>query len=179
MWPFKSTSKVAGAVTVTREQLAEVMWNLCQEGAHDFSKQLQHEFQETEFTIEGDQKTILFSECIMLHLWLTSKVLAPEKELLDSVHEHFFQTLQARVSNPKTLENIKAKLLDRYGRYYGAWSNEAKGSQFIFGTEVLQCLVNRGHPNQNLLSHCTEVVMYVLTFMAIVAKTRPKYEIAD
>jgi len=166
-------------VLIPQIEFAEEVWHLCRKASKDFVSNMQSKLAQTSIQLDADRKGLLVEECLILHMWIISKTLVHEKHLLDAIHDCFFNWGSSYNMTPETLELLRAKLEERYKRYYAAWDDNAGGGQFIFGGEVLQCLLNSGRPNPELLDAFIsfDVVMSVLSFMKCVAKARLQYEI--
>jgi hypothetical protein len=157
-------------------QLAEVIWCLCLDEANSFTEKLIIDFQGTPFAIEADKRTVVLLESVILHLWLVSKVLAPEKVLLDAVHECFLQRF--KTPGATQMDSLRTKLLDRYTKYYGAWKGWDSNGLFSLADEILRCHLNNGKPDRRFLAEWPKIFPVVETFVLVVAKTRSQYNVA-
>ena len=166
------------APKVTRKELAEAMLYLAKKGVAQFCGELS-EATGIPYSAEDERMAWIVEEARVLHLWVISKTLSPEKDLLDAVHNCYWEYLQSHKMTADALELFKAKVSERYERYYAAWDDKAGGNQWILASEIQKCLFDRGRQTGRLPDAFSgfRIISWVSTFMRIVLKSRSRYEI--
>jgi hypothetical protein len=131
----------------------------------------------TALSVGEDRMASLWEEAIILHLWLTAKVLAPDKEVLDVVHNRFMEEYRAQGASAEFEQYLLAKIHDRYGRYYGAWNSWDSGGLFSLADEILRWHLTGGKGDHRLLAHCPKVVPVIQKFVSVVIETRDDFDV--
>jgi len=159
----------------TMPQLAALLFEQCIDASKRFCEDIQQQLANTSF--EPPTKAV-FSEAILMHLWISSKILTPHQGLLDSLHDCYFRWIASQAAGTDDerralLRSAQETLHQRYRAYYDAW-DEAHAWQHNLCRLILQHLLTAGRPdrrlqNASLVAHTN---ISLLTFMKYVAEFR-------
>jgi hypothetical protein len=126
----------------------------------DFSQRAQSIL---EIQLDETQLMALKREIYMLNLWIISKILSPDRKILDELHKIYFlphlnenqikQWLEQKET--ENLKNVLKKdedeLRERYQKYYAEWDDNSGGNQAILATTILEYLLNKGQPDRHFV----------------------------
>lgn len=171
---------------VTAEEMAKGLSMFCKK----FSKHLYEDFGVKAQGILGikldeAQSVTLAREIWIINLWIISKVLSPDKKVLDELHkiylfsyEKMASTEQGKTNFPKEAEK---ELHDRYKKYYDAWDDNSGGNQSILSMTMLEYMLNKGQPDKRFVNFLltSEINSHVLGMMKAVLDFRKDFEITD
>lgn len=142
--------------------------------------------------LDETQTITLKREIYMINMWIISKVLSPDKRVLDQLHKtyllpHVNQTKINQWLEQKETENLKGvlkqderELNERYAKYYNEWDDSGNKS-FILATTMLEYMFNKGQPDRRLVNAdlSSRVNSHILRMMMTILDFRKKYEISD
>jgi len=123
-------------------------------------------------------------EIYMINMWIISKVLSPDKKVLDEFHKIYLfahadmaQTEQGKINFPKVAEK---ELHERYTKYYSEWDDSGSKSE-ILALTMLEYMFNKGQPDKRLINIdlSFRVNTHVLGMMKAMLDFRSGFEIID
>ncbi len=173
MWPFRRKH-----FSVTTEQLAPIVMEFMRRRGRQSAADLQNQAQE-KWRLEQDEITVLGHEIFLAFLWATSKVLDPDKALLDSLHDGYFQSCFA---SGTTHEDAAARanaaqteLAERYRQYYQAWEKDATSSngRFALASAMAKCFFPKRRPDIEISAF---IGIDIQLFMKGLLQLRSEYE---
>lgn len=156
----------------------------------DFSQRAQS-FLELEF--DEVQLATLEREIYIMNLWIISKILSPDKKILDELHKiyllpHVNQTQINELLEQKKTENLRNvlkqddnDLREQYQKYYAAWDDKSGSNQAILATTILEHLLNEGQPDRRLIRIDLQFLIstHVFGMMKSIINFRNDYEVVD
>lgn len=166
---------------VTQLQLAEGLWMFCRKWSKDFYAWFTKALDDMNFPLNQKSNMILTREIIILHFWIVSKALSPDKEILDELHNIYingYENLAESTDDKDTFKKFAERELQiRYKQYYDAWHNDS-GEQIQLSTTILNNLLNDGKKEKLLdFSLLTKVNTRVLLTLTYALEFRSKFEI--
>lgn len=143
--------------------------------------------------LDETQSATLAREIYMINLWIISKILSPDKKILDELHKiyllpHVNQNQIDQWFEQKETENLKnvlkhdeSELHERYKKYYADWDEKSGGNQSILATTMLEYMFNKGQPDERFIRAdlMFEVNTHILGMMKFIIDFRKGYEIID
>lgn len=156
----------------------------------DFNQRAQS-FLELEF--DEVQLATFEREIYIMNLWIISKILSPDKKILDELHKiyllpHVNQKQINEWLEQKKAENLRSvlqqdesDLRERYQKYYAAWDDKSGSNQAILATTILEYLLNEGQPDRRLIRIDLQFLItnHIFGIMKFVMDFRNKYEVVD
>lgn len=135
----------------------------------------------------------LAREIYMINLWVISKVLSPQRKILDELHKIYLlphsnedqikEWLEQNNTEKlrEVLKQDESDLRERYTKYYADWDDEAKGNQSIVAVSMLEYMFNKGKPDRRFMSLdlTFEMIHHLFGMMKFILDFRIKYEIVD
>jgi hypothetical protein len=139
------------------------------------------------------QLTTLAREIYMMNLWIISKILSPDKKVLDELHKiyllpHVNQNQINKWLEQKETEKLKnilkqdeRDLHERYAKYYADWDDKSGSNQTILATTMLEYLLNKGQPDRRFIRIDLQFLItnHVFGMMKFIMDFRNKYEVVD
>ena len=163
MWPFRKTP-----IVVTNEQLAIAVAEFAQTCGNYLSTELQN-YANQKWQLESTEIASMGNEIFVASLWMVSKALRPDKALLDSLHDGYFESCYhsgaTHEEGKARAEAAQSELGARYRQYHQAWDKDAKGDGGLaLGSEMANCFFPKRKPVMDaqlcmLISIHTGVVM--------------------
>ena len=135
--------------------------------------------------LDEAQSVTLAREIWMINLWIISKVLSPDKKVLDELHdiylfsyENMAQTKHGKKEFPKRAEK---ELHERYKKYYEVWDDNSGGNQMVLAMTMVEYMLNKGQPDKRFVNILltSEINTHVLSVMKAVLDFRKDFEIVD
>lgn len=139
------------------------------------------------FQIEPNEAQLVSfkREVYMISMWVISKVLSPDKKVLDELHKAYLfahadmaQTERGKINFPKVAEK---ELHERYAKYYDEWDDSGKKS-FILGSTMLEYMFGKDLSDKRRLFNAdliARVSSHVLRMMMAILDFRKKYDVVD
>lgn len=131
------------------------------------------------------QTVTLKREIFMLNMWAISKVLSPDKEILDELHKIYLlphineKQIKQWLEQDKT-ENLKnvlkqdeSELNQRYAKYYANWDDKSGGNQSVLAITILEYMFNGGKPDRRFVDarlifevngHIFDIMKFIIDF---------------
>lgn len=168
---------------VSSKEMAGGLWMFCKKFSKGFQDDLISTLKETGIKLDEEQEIDIVFEIIKMNLWIISKALSADKDVLNELHkiyiyghENLAKTEEEKVAFPKQAEH---DLNEVYAKYYNAWDDNSGGNQSILSLTILEQLLNKGNPNKQLLdARLTFFVnTHVLTMLKAVLDFRNGFEI--
>ncbi len=137
-----------------------------------------------EIKLDVAQLVTLKREVYMINMWIISKILSPDKKVLDEFHKAYLfthadmaQTEQKKIDFPKIAEK---ELHERYARYYSEWDDSGSKSG-ILALTMLEYMFNKGQPDKRLINIDLffRVNTHVFGMMKAMLDFRNGFEIVD
>lgn len=143
--------------------------------------------------LDETQLATLKREIYMMNLWIISKILSPDKKILDELHKIYFlphlneNQIKQWLKEKKT-ENLQSvlkqderELNERYVKYYAEWDDKSGGNQSILVMTMLEHMFNNGKLNRSFVNArlTFEVNAHILGMMKFIIDFRKKYAIID
>lgn len=137
-----------------------------------------------DFKLDEAQLVTFKREIYMMNMWIISKVLSPDKKILDELHKLYLfkhadmaQTEQGKIDFPKVAEK---ELHERYKKYYAEW-DDSGGKSEILALTMLEYMLNKGQPDKRLINIdlSFRVNTHVLGMMKAILDFRSGFEIVD
>ncbi len=134
--------------------------------------------------LDVGQLVTLKREVYMINMWITSKILSPDKKILDEFHKKYLfahadmaKTEQGEIDFPKIAEK---ELHERYAKYYADW-NDKGSEQFILAMTMLEYMLNKGQPDKRFVRIDLQffVIQHIYGMMKFIMDFREKHEIID
>lgn len=139
-----------------------------------------------------DQIT-LAREIYIINLWIISKVLSPDKRILDELHKIYLlphsnedqikQWLEQHDTEKlrDVLKQDESDLRERYTKYYADWDNKSEGNQFVLAMTMLEYMFNKGKPHRRFvgIDLTFEMIHHIFGMMEFILAFRKKYEVID
>ena len=146
-----------------------------------------------EVKLDEAQSTTLKREIYMMNMWIISKILSPDRKVLDELHKiyllpHVNQNQINKWLEQKEAENLKnvlkqdeGELNERYAKYYADWDDKSGGNQSILAMTMLEHMFNNGQPDKRFVDArlTFEVNAHILGMMKFIIDFRKGYEIID
>lgn len=132
---------------------------------------------------DGAQSATLAREIWIINLWIISKVLGPDKKVLDELqksyllaYEKMASTEQGKANFPREAEK---ELRERYEKYYNAWDDNSGGNQSVLAITMLEYMLNKGQPDKRFANVLliSEINSHMLGMMKAVLDFRKDFEI--
>jgi hypothetical protein len=176
MWPFQKRTNI-----VTSKQFAAVVMEFIGRYGRDVCAELQKEAEDT-WSLEPDEITILGNELFVAHLWMVSKAIATDKEVLNSLHDGYFQSCYhsgaTRQEGAQHANAAQSELSIRYENYYTAFEKDIKANGGLaLGFEMSQFFFPKHKPVLNAMIHFI-IQTHVNIFITSLLKMRQEYKIA-
>ena len=145
--------------------------------------------------LDESQLITLKREIYMINLWIISKVLSPDKKVLDELHKiyllpHVNENQIKQWLEQKETENLinvlkqdESELHERYTKYYANW-NDGGSEQFILAHTMLEYMFNKGQPeigSNSLFDMALSrlVINHIYGMMNFIMNIRKKYAVVD
>lgn len=139
------------------------------------------------------QSVVLSREIYMINLWVISKILSPDKKVLDELHRtyHLPHSNENQIKQwlkGKKTENLRNvlkqdenELRERYAKYYADWDDKSGGNQSILAMTMLEYMFNKGQPSKRFVDIrlTFQVNMHILGMMKSIIELRKEHEIID
>jgi hypothetical protein len=163
---------------LTDVELASKLWEFCIDMSQVFQQSVIPSIEEAGLKLSKEEKEGSIIEIINLNLWIISKALSSEKDVLENLH-HFYAFAMEKDSErkkPKQQAEIMGNLIEIYKKYYNSWNDESGGVQMSLSIEILQQLFNNGGPDRKFLNAFAAypVNHYVLTTIQTTLDLRDK-----
>lgn len=143
--------------------------------------------------LDEAQSATLKREIYMMNMWIISKILSPDRKVLDELHKiyllpHVNQSEINEWLEQKKAENLKnvlkqdeKELNERYAKYYADWDDKSGGNQSILAMTILEYMFNNGQPDRRFVDArlTFEVNAHILGMMKFIIDFRKGYEIID
>jgi len=177
MWPFSKKPNV-----VTIEQLAAGVMELMGRCGASFCAELQKQTEQA-WSLGPEEITTLGHEIFLAYLWAASKALAPDRTVLDSMHDGYFKSCYHSAATHEegaVRANVaQAEVSERYEQYYKAWDRNMKSSGGAsLGFEMSQFFFPRHRPVRNFHLHML-IQIHIQTFMQSLVEFRKQFELKD
>ncbi|MEK7463444.1 MAG: hypothetical protein AAB621_03745 [Patescibacteria group bacterium] len=178
--------------TISKE-FAQVLLHSLKKFSDDFYQDFSQRTQ-TALDVEFDETQLatLKREIYMINLWIISKILSPDKKILDELHKiyllpHVNENQIKQWLEKKETENLKSvlkqdenELRERYTKYYADW-NDKSSEQFILATTMLENMLNKGQPDRRFVRIDLQalVIQHIYGMMKFIMDFRKDYKIVD
>lgn len=150
---------------------------------------LKPEIEKIGIKFDNDREITFSQETIIINLWIISKVLSPDKKVLDELHKIYLSiyTNLARNEKEKKLfaRQAEKELYERYKEYYDAWNDKSRGNQTVLALTMLEHMINKGNLDKKLVKKLVNIMltyrinMHILTVMRTILDFRKDFEIID
>jgi hypothetical protein len=177
MWPFRKRP-----IPVTTEQLAAAVMQFIRSSGSHFAAELQSKAQQR-WPLEPGEIAIVGHKIFVASLWMASKALGPDKAVLDSLHDGYFQSCYhsgaTHEEGAARAEAARSELAARYKQYYEAWDKDMKSSGgFALGFEMANCFFAKRKPVLDAdLSFL--ISMHSQIFMKHLLQARAEYKLKE
>lgn len=123
-------------------------------------------------------------EVYMISMWIISKVLSPDKKVLEEFHKVYLfahanmaLTEHGKINFPKIAEK---ELHERYTKYCSEWDDSSNKS-FVLASTMLEYMFNKGQHDKHLINADLSVRVnnHVLGMMKAILDFRNGFEIID
>ncbi len=157
--------------------------------------------------LDEDQLITLKREIYMINMWIISKVLSPDKKVLDELHKIFLlpftnhylldaghyllphvnqKQIDEWMNQHKTaeLKNIfekdKSELDERYKKYYQDWDDNSS-MQNILAITMCEYMFNNGQPDRHFVDirWSFDINAHIISMIKAILDLRKNYEITD
>ena len=177
MWPFNKKQK-----TVRSEEFATALMELMGRSAKDLCATLQNEA-EKKWTLDSDEVSTLGTQIFIAYLWMASKMFAPDKRVLDFLHDGYFsgyfRSGATKEEVAKRANAAQSQLFERYDKYYKAWNDGEKSqSTLLFASEMSQFFFPKRKPVLDFFLQAS-IQAHISAFMINALEFRKEYAIAD
>jgi hypothetical protein len=143
-----------------------------------FCAELQKEAEKT-WSLAPDEITTLRHEIFLALLWAASKALAPDRNVVDSLHYSYFQRCyRSGATYEESAARVGAaqlELSDRYEQYHKAWDHEQTSYGMALGFEMSQFFFPRHRPVCTKLHFLVE--SNIQTFIQNLLQFRGQFEL--
>jgi len=174
---FKKKKKVSS------KKMAEGLWMFLKKFSKNFRDELIPIIEDIGIKLDEDQKINLVFEIMKMNLWIISKSLLADKDVLNELHKIYIYGHEnlVKTNEEKVIITNQAEkeLGEVFSKYYDAWDNDSGGNQSILSLAILEQLLNGGNPNKQLLNADLTffVNTHVLTMLKAVLDFRNSFEI--
>jgi hypothetical protein len=175
MWPFDKTQK-----EVTGGEFATGLLELMRQGASAFCAELQ-ERAKVKWALAPEEVVVVGNQVFVADLWMVSKVMAQDKQVLDLLHDGYFSGYynsgETSEDKARLATDAQSELCERYERYYKAWDDDirTKGG-LALAFEMAQFFFPTRRPVLDMFLQAS-IQGHILAFMASAIAFRKRHEI--
>lgn len=141
--------------------------------------------------LDAARSVVLKREIYMMNMWIISKILSPDRKVLDELHKIYplphtnENEIKQWLEQEKTenlinvLRQDEKELNERYAKYYVDW-NDKGSEQFILAMTMLEYMLNKGQPDKRFVHIDLQffVIQHIYGMMKFIMDFRRKYEIS-
>lgn len=180
-------------IEVTTKEFAQILLDSLKTiSEHFYNSFSQHAQNILDIKLDEEKSILLMREIYIINLWIISKILSLDKNILDELHKIYLlpHNNQEQINqwlankNAEELKNILKQdehdLLKRYKQYYENW-NENSGDQSALTLVMIENMLNEGKPDKRFVRADlnAEVNVHILNALAAIMELREKFIVTD
>lgn len=170
---------------LTSNEMALVVLDMIKNMSDSFSKELIPKIEKAGIKFDNEREATFIKEIIIIHFWIVSKVLSPDKKVLNELHKihlynrSLFSQAETDIEVKKFVRQEEEKLNKRYKEYYKHFDTKA---EFVLALAMLENMINPKGPEKKKLTD-TRLMFYisyhVFEMMKVILNLRKTIEITD